>query len=60
MATSKHPNVAVNPAVAIVTPAKIPGSASLDELFGNGRNPFNQSAGELHRQMQEQIRNGGK
>ena len=33
---------------------------SLDEQFGNGRNPFNRSTSEVDAEMQRKIRNGGK
>jgi hypothetical protein len=38
---------------------KIVGSPSLDEQFGNGRNPFDLSMEDANRRMKQQIRNGG-
>jgi hypothetical protein len=42
--------------IAAVT--KIGGSASLDQQFGNGRNPFKRSISEVFEQ--DKSRNGGK
>lgn len=42
--------------IAGITP--ISGSPSLDEQFGNGRNPFNVSASELFRK--DKLKQGGK
>jgi hypothetical protein len=44
---------------ALAAMTKIHGSPSLDEQFGNGRNPFNKSASEVQQETVRNMRNGG-